>query len=525
MKRTALPLIGAALLLVACSHPGSRGTDSRPASERSAAVDSVVLLGPGDSFRPESGSVIRYLVFLTLVERNEDGELVGRLARDWSFDAQRDEWTVHLRSDVRWQDGVPVTTRDVAFTLDLYSRPADPSQRMVPPEAFELRVLDDSTYTIRLFEGSDPETAVGTPRDWYVPIYPAHLLQDLDRNTYDTWEFWDQPVGNGPYRVVRRIPDRAVFLEANPDFYPGAAAVEHVTVMDQGTGLVELLAGTVDAAPIEDADLSKLEGDGRFDLYHTFNPYSVSAVLWNHSRGPLGDPRVRRALTLAIDRRAIFQLLNAPPDFGPVDGLFTARQFTRGELPAGLEHDPEAARALLEEAGWRDEDGDGIRERDGETLSLSLLAPRSYGPWLPDHTKEAVAIQEHLRRVGVRAEVRTQEGSVAFERLMAGDFDAIVADIKPGSRSTFFGPESILGYRNPELIRLLEGAGRTFDPDALDALYAEIGEIMRADLPVTLLMPMLRWTAAHRRLKGLSSPWWGDPAWVMGRLWIEDAER
>jgi ABC-type transport system substrate-binding protein len=144
---------------------------------------------------------------------------------------------------------------------------------------------------------------------------------------------------------------------------------------------------------------------------------------------------------------------------------------------------------------------------------------------LPDHTKEAVAIQEHLRRVGVRAEVRTQEGSVAFERLMAGDFDAIVADIKPGSRSTFFGPESILGYRNPELIRLLEGAGRTFDPDALDALYAEIGEIMRADLPVTLLMPMLRWTAAHRRLKGLSSPWWGDPAWVMGRLWIEDAER
>jgi peptide/nickel transport system substrate-binding protein len=457
---------------------------------------------------------------VTILARAPDGSLEGRLARSWELDPERREWTVHLRTDVRWHDGVPVTAHDVKFTLDLYQHP---EVLWRPPNSYEVRVLDDSTYAIRYERLSDPDVPIGAPSDWYYPIYPKHLLEREDPAGFHEWGFWQQPVGNGAYRLVRRVPETALVLAANPDHYRGAPAVDTLVIRIGGSSLIELLAGNVDAiASVPDADLPKLRDDERFELYHAYNPYSISAVFWNHRHSPFDDPRIRRALTMAMDRRGILDFLNAPPDLEPIDVLYSDRQLVRGEVPPGLAYDPEAASALLDQAGWRDEDGDGIREKDNEPFRFSLLVSPTGGAWFPSHEREAVIIQSNLRRVGIEVDIVSVESNIAWQRTSEGEFEAALFDIKPGNRALLFGAESVIGYRNPRVVELLTERRRTLDPAALDRLYAELGEIFREELPVTLLQPMVSWTAAHRRLRGLSSPWRADPGWYMEHLWIED---
>jgi peptide/nickel transport system substrate-binding protein len=444
----------------------------------------------------------------------------GRLARSWKLDPEAREWTVGLRTDVRWHDGAPVTAHDVKFSLDLYQHP---EVLWRPPNSYEVRVLDDSTYAIRYERLADPDVPIGTPSDWYYPIYPRHLLEDLDPAGFHEWEFWRQPVGNGAYRPVRVVPRTALVLAANPDYYRGSPAVDTLVIQIGGSSLVELLAGNVDAiASVPDADLPKLRDDERFEVFYAYNPSSISAVFWNHRYGPFGDPRVRRALTMAIDRRGILDFLNAPADLEPIDVLFSPRQFVRGEVPAGMAYDPDTAGTLLEEAGWRDADGDGIREKDGEPFRFSLLVSTAGGPWFPRHDREAVIIQNNLRQVGVQVEITTIEASIAWQRTSEGDFEAAVFDIKPGNRDLLFGTESVIGYRNPRVVEILDETRHTLDPSVLDSLYVELGEIFCEELPVTLLQPMVSWTAAHRRLRGLSSPWRADPGWYMEHLWLEE---
>ena len=154
-------------------------------------------------------------------------------------------------------------------------------------------------------------------------------------------------------------------------------------------------------------------------------------------------------------------------------------------------------------------------------MSRPMPCRSAGGAWFPSHEREAVIIQNNLRRVGVQAEIVSVESSIAWQRTSEGDFEAALFDIKPGNRPLLFGEESVIGYRNPRVIELLDERRRTLDPAALDSLYVELGEIFREELPVTLLQPMVSWTAAHRRLQGLSSPWRADPGWYMEHLWIE----
>ena len=502
-------------ILAACGDGPNRLSSGGDPPRDSTAV---TILYPANDLGPSASAPIQYLVFLTLAQRNPSGDLEGRLARDWAIAEDGRGWTVYLRTDVRWHDGAPVTTRDVKFTLDLY---AHPDVLAALPGAYEVRVLDDSTYTIRYAATAKVELPIGSPLDWYYPIYPEHLLRDEDPARFNNWEFWRRPIGNGPYRLVRRIPETALVLEANPDFYLGPPAIPAVILQSGGSSLVELQAGNVDAiASLSDSDVPMLRADDRVNLYYAFNLGSISSILWNQKRRPLNDPRVRRALTMAIDRRAILQLLNAPSELEPVDVLFTEHQFRDGVLPPGLAHDPDSARALLDAAGWVD-GGGGLRERKSEPFRFSLLVSSGGGPWFPDHRREAVMVQADLREVGVDVEIIAVDASVGWERTQIGDFDAAIFDIKGGNRPLLFGPQSMIGYQEPRAAALIGAATREMDPGTRATLFEELGALLREDLPFTLLQPMVTWTAIDRRLAGLSSPWRADPAWYLDALWCE----
>ncbi len=262
---------------LALAAAGCRGNHHRAQGSTITVLYQIDERGLG----PDFGLPSQFLVFLPLVTRNAKGDVEGRLAERWDHSPDYRTWTVHLRKDVRWHDGVPVSARDIKFTLDLLSHP---KVLMAPPGAYSVRVLDDSTYTITYHQ-----RAIGSPLDDWTVYYPKHLLEGLDPKKFHEWEFWKHPVGDGPYRYVRTVPKTMMELEANSDYYRGKPKIERVVLKFGEPSITELLSGNVDAIPccsLNAMDLLKLAGDSRFQTYYSVEPERVNLIAWNH-RSPL----------------------------------------------------------------------------------------------------------------------------------------------------------------------------------------------------------------------------------------------
>ncbi len=461
-----------------------------------------------------------HMLFMPLAIRNANDDLEGRLARSWEHSSDYRSWTVHLRTDVRWHDGAPVTAHDVAFTLDLLTHPA---VLHYPPDAYSLSVLDDSTYTIE-YRNVGP----GSPLDTYSVYYPRHLLEGLDPQEFARWEFWTRPVGNGPFRYVRHEPGLGMELEANPDFYSGEPAIRRVVIkFVPGAPLItDLLSGEVDLAPMMNRmDVLTLREDPRFEVQATPWPHRGKGVFWNHSRPPFDEARVRRALTLAIDRRELLRALSLPDETPLFDVIFTARQFRRGQLPPPLEADSAAAARLLAEAGWRDHDGDGIRDRGGVPFRFTALVPAG-----TESEELAVLVQARLRRFGISMEIRPLDGDAVRRRRIAGDFDAVFGNHlmdAPGQgapSAEWFGHESASGYENPSVAARLDSLAAALDPAEADRLHRAMWPDFQRDLPVTFLQPVVSWTVSRQHVRGLDRPHVLDPMSAVDELWIKEDE-
>jgi len=489
-----------------------------PATERAKEDGSTVtVLLPGDESTVWSDAP-RFLLFLPLVARNEKGELEGRLARSWEHSPDYRSWTIHLRTDVRWHDGVPVTAHDVAFSLELLRHTEFAGSRV-----YSVAVLDDSTYNITYHR----RARAGSPLDAWTLFWPKHLLEGLDPDKFAGWEFWKAPVGNGPYRFVRMVPNTAMIFEANPEYYRGRPRIDRVVVkLAAEPSLTELVSGNVDAISyINPGSLLQLKVDARFQAYYSFAGGGVfTAVYWNHRHAAFRDPRVRRALTLAIDRRELHRVGNLPKETLVFDVIFTQRQLDRGELPASLPYDTVEAGRLLDEAGWRDTDGDGVRDRAGRQFHFSLLMMT--GGWTAGTSRHqaAIFVQSQLRRVGIRMEILSMDMLAGRDRWGRGDFDAAIVTSLGGenANSIIFGKKSRLGYANLRVSDLLERTTTNMNPDERDSIYRELWPIFQAEIPMTPLYPA-QWTyVAHRRIRGLSSPHRADPLWYMEELWVEE---
>ena len=456
----------------------------------------------------------KFLVFLPFAKLDENGNMVGQLARRWEHSEDYRTWTYHLRTDVRWHDGVPVTAHDVKFTIDLLSHPA---AEYYPPGAVTATVVNDSTVALSYEEVPRTEISLDL---WWTVFYPKHLLSELEPAAFKQWEFWKQPVGNGPYRYVRHVPQTMMELEANSDYYGGTPQIGRVVLKFGDPNTTELLSGNVDAVPyVTRFDLLALDDDSRFRDYYQINPILVRAIFWRHGHPILGDATVRRALTLAINRREMLQVLNMPEDIPIADGPYSSRQLRRGELVEALSFDAAGARRLLDEAGWRDEDGDGVRERDGQSLRFeAVLSP------LPGWEEMAVYIQDQLRKVGVQLELLLLEGQAARSRNLRGEVDVGFGlfELSTVFLEKVFGDGSLLGYQNAELDRLIDLLKESVDPDSKDRIYHELTEIFRRDVPVTFLMPRVATVVAHQRVRGLSSPYRAFPCRHMEELWLEE---
>ena len=242
-----------------------------------------------------------------------------------------------------------------------------------------------------------------------------------------------------------------------------------------------------------------------------------AAIYWQNGHPFFRDRRVRQALTLAINRRELLQVLNLPTDAPLLDGPATVPQLLRGELPAPLPYDPARARTLLEEAGWRARNGDAVRERQGRPFRFTALLAGE-----PSFRETAVYVQAQLRRVGIDMGIQVLDSSLVRERVKSGQFEAAFFDIWSGGALDYFRNDFPLGYKNAKVVELINRLRVTADPEAQDRMHRELMEIFRADVPVTCLFLRLQTLVAHRRIRGLNTPFRADLLQDMENLWLED---
>lgn len=489
-----------------CTAARDRATISARSPKPLRLADSYTFrsLNPlyNDGF---NASELDALLFSLMFHTGPDGRLVpeaattvpsvanGGIARDGRA------MTYHLRHDLRWSDGRPLTAADVLFTVRAIRDPRTNVGSRVPyTEITAVEMPDPYTVRLRLARANTAMVGLFLTDDSNYPILPAHALAhaaDINRDP-----FGELPVGSGPYRVRRWDRGRAIELEANPFYYGGKPALARIDLRetpDSTTELVQLKTGEIDG--ILHADVSQAAQLAAIAGHHVTNvPYIGAAiVMFQTKRSPLDDVRVRRAIAASIDRPR----LAANTYHGYVttdDALRGVFSYASDPNIAQIAYDPVAAGRLFDVAGWR-RGASGVRERDGVKLELTAIYYTNTPAW----RVIAATLQHELGRAGVALSLKGYAYSQFWSRLAdggplaKGDFDlaltSISTDVDPDVswllRCNEAQPHgsNAMRYCDPAVDAALGAALAALDPAARTRAVRRVQRLIARDVPILAL--------------------------------------
>lgn len=454
-----------------------------------------------------ASSDISGLIFNGLVKYDKDIILTGDLAESW--DVLRDglEIIFHLRKGVLWQDGVEFTAEDVVFTYQTVIDPKVPtpySSNYGPVD----RVEAVDRYTVRV---TYTEPFAPALESWGMGILPKHILEGKD---IASEQYARNPVGTGPYRLKEWVTGQKIVLEAYDDYFEGRPNIDKYiarVIPDTATMFLELKFGGIDFMGLTPPQY-KLQADTElFSKYFQkfrYPAFSFTYLGYNLLDPKFKDKRVRQAITHAINKQDIIDgvLLG----FGtPSTGPFPPESWAFNPGVKDLAYDPEEARRLLAEAGWKP-GADGTLMKDGVPLSFTVLTNQGNA----ERLKTAQIIKEHLGKVGIRMDIKVLEWQALlhefidkkrFEAIILGwalSRDPDIYDIWHSSK-TREGEFNFISYRNEEVDRLLLEGRRTFDIAERKEIYRRIHEILADEQPYTFLYVPDALPVLHKRFKGV----------------------
>ncbi len=447
------------------------------------------------------------------------------IAQSWDFSTNGLDLTFHLRRDLVWSDGEPVTADDVVYTWQAQTSEdvgwygaytKDFIESVEKIDGHTVRFRFSQMYPYRLMDANEGL------------ILPSHAWKDIPFKDWHSTSWLPHVVGAGPFVPVNHVPQQDITLAANTNYRMGTSAnisrVVWRVVPDQLSLMTQLLAGEFDfinsLAP-EEAHRIETNPDLRLvDISHR----GYTHICWNTSRPELADPRVRRALGMAINRQTVIDTVYrgfARPSMGPILSTMWAFDDTLGPLP----YDPQSAAALLSRAGWHDNDGDGTVEKDGQPLTLELLTNAE------NHMRQDICMlaARDLRAIGVDATPRTVEWGTFLSRLRDGDFDGAVnrwveptqIDLEDVWHTTPEGLESSNygRYSNDRVDRLIEEVTEIRDINLQKELYRQIQQLIVADQPYTFLVEGRKLRAINTHLRGSiqndATPYFNLEAWEL----------
>jgi len=453
------------------------------------------------------------LIYSNLVRTDKELRLEGELAERW--EVSKDEMTItfHLQKGVRWHDGEEVTAHDVDFT---YRYMIDPKTPTAYAESFRqikhAEVVDRYIYRVTYEKPYAPALL-----SWGIWILPRHILEAPWKAGVDlrTTQQNRRPIGSGPYVFREWKTGEKVVLEANPNYFEGRPYFNRVVyriIPDQSTIFLELKARNIDMAGLSPIQYRRQTD---YPAFHKgFNKYRYLANGYAYLGFNLLDPRfqdkrVRQAMAHAINKQELIEGVLLGLGRAAV-GPYKPGTWWYKDAVRTYPFDPERAKALLAEAGWKEKNSDGILIRHGQAFSFTIRT--NQGNLVRQQTAEI--IQRRLRAVGIDVKIHIVEWAAfintfvkkkQFEAIILGwglGLDPDQYDIWHSSKT---GTDELnhITYKNSKVDELLEAGRRTFNEAKRKAIYAEFQHIMAEEQPVVFLYVPEALPVVSSRVRGI----------------------
>ena len=476
-----------------------------------------------DSFNPilstsSAGAAVNSLIFPVLVGRNPytgQDSTDNALAESWEVSDDGRTYTFRLRPSVLWSDEDPVDAADFKFTYDaMASEQVESPHKAVLENIEVITVLDPLTVQVT-FKQARCDALAALRIGWL----PSHLYETDFKDIMENLLNSNPAVSAGPFIFQSWAPNENVALRRNQRYWQGMPSIERLLfqiVPDPADRLAGLLAGQLDLAFLNADQLTSVQGNAGIAVYGAnMDGYDFIALNLANPENPqpgvddagnrviqephpiLGDVTVRQAIARAIDYKTIIESIYLKRGYQITSNVLPVIPWAYDTSIEPYTYDPNAARSLLEDAGWLDTNSDGIREKATKSLSLSLLVTEG------NKVYEQIGdlVQDQLNSVGFDVTLTPVSGGVLVERLLGQTYDMAVTgwsglgadpnddvfwaaqDDRPGSGFNF------VSYQNSEVDRLLD-EGNTMpgcSPEQRAPIYRQIQQDIHRDLPYIFL--------------------------------------
>ena len=459
-------------------------------------------------------TIVNYLIMETMLDMDlATGDLTPMLAESYEISPDKLEFTFHLRKDVKWHDGKPFNADDVIYS---FQRTMDPkvdsaSLRIYFVDCTEAKKIDD--YTVR-FRWKQPYFKALESLGQNLYLVPKHILND--GTDFNKHPFGRKPVGTGPYKLVSWETGKRMELVKNKDYWGKPGNLDRIIfkmITDENVALQVFNQGELDTVGLTPTQWLKQTNNPQFlqratKLYYDYPQFMY--IGWNLRRPPFDDRKVRTAMTLMLDRDTILKniffclgkVVSGPDDIN-------SPYYDQSIKP--LPYDPEKAKKLLDEAGWADHNGDGIRDKDGKDFKFELLIPAGS----QDYEKIATIYKEDLeKKAGIKMEIRKLDWATFLKNIQEWSFDASMLgwalDPNPdhyqlwhSSVADVKGSSNHVGYKNPGVDKLIEQARAEFDKQKRISIHHQIHRILAEDQPYTFLFNHKELAAMDKRFRNV----------------------
>jgi peptide/nickel transport system substrate-binding protein len=495
-------MLACALLLAGC---GARGAETR----NPKMIVAAWINGP-DSFNPlvaasSAARMIADVIFSPLIDIGPD--LLPRWSTSLAYKVDIADsgkrYVLHLRQNARWSDGRPLTAKDVAFSIELGNNPL-----LLQGHSSEfslmrsVRALDAYTVEVRIAQPSPAFLMNALGQTW--PL-PEHLLRkyppmsEAEAKFVNTDIAFNQhPIVSGPFRIERNVPDAFLVLQRNPLYWGPQPKLDEIAfrVYPQQDSLY----AAVDAGEVDVTDIppnlwrihDRLRGNHKFINW----PWNVTFLLLPNYHDPdiawIHDPRMKQAMLYAIDRQFIIRgLMSGQADVlnGPIPSFSPYYDPNVVKYP----YDPVKARALLDAAGWRMQDG--VRTKHGKALRITL---KTGGASDAIASNIAELVQANLRSIGIDCVLQNEELQTFFVDLHNSRFQlalrGVILDPYPDDYKWYYSTQTRANggfnagfYSNPQIDEAIFAARTAASPQAARAALNRYQELASVELPVLYL--------------------------------------
>lgn len=488
-------LFFALLILVTLMVAGCIDTDGNPDVKRTESQNADVLrLAGGDYGYPQPfsisprgpGSSKVRMIFDTLLERDEKGSIPW-LAESWEISSDGTEYTLYLREGIVWSDGEPFTANDVKFTFDYEQKYIPIAGGMEAGIVDHVQVIDDNTVKFVLIQ---PFSSFLSKLTSFM-IIPEHIYKNVE----DPAGFLGKEavIGTGPFLLDQFHKEHGSYrFISNDKFWGPDTVVETVEFVPVSDEMLSFEQGEIDFASLSPDVFNRFASDKDIRIVQQPAVWAYQLYFNMNKRTELNDVKVRQAFVYAIDREELVEKVGRGAGKPGRMGILPEDHIWYNADQPEYSFNPEMAKKLLDEAGWIDTDGDGIRDKGGKKLSYVLTLSSA-------EVRIGELLKQRLNDVGIDVQVKALETKSRDSNLNNGDFELAISGYGGWGRDADYlrtrfcnivsqsesvsSEATVFGYHNDTLNALGVMEQTELDDEKRKAIVFEMQTVLAEDIP------------------------------------------